>query len=73
MIRRGLPGGSFKPLTEDSIEKIHQTVLRIIEEVGFQVHSDEGRRLFKEAGAIVNEEQLLVKLPRENVFIRKAS
>ena len=35
MIRKGLTGGSFKPLTEESIFKLHQTVMRIIEEVGF--------------------------------------
>ena len=51
MIRRGLPGGSFRPLTEEAILMIHHTVMRIIEEVGFQVHSDTGLRLFQAAGA----------------------
>jgi trimethylamine--corrinoid protein Co-methyltransferase len=65
MIRRGLPGGSFKPLTEDSIRMIDDAVMRIIEEVGFQVHSDAGLELFKQAGARVDEEKRLVSLPRD--------
>ena len=64
MIRRGLPGGSFKPLTDDSIRMIHDTVMRIVEEVGFQVHSDAGLELFRQAGARVDEGERLVSLPR---------
>ena len=64
MIRKGLPGGSFKPLTEDAIGMIHQTVMRVIEEVGFQVYSDTGLELFKDAGAWVDEEKRLVRLPQ---------
>jgi trimethylamine--corrinoid protein Co-methyltransferase len=68
MIKMGLPGGSFKPLTEESINMIHSTVLRIIEEVGFQVHSDEGLELFRGAGAKVDEEKRLVRLPQEKAM-----
>jgi len=68
MIRMGLPGGSFKPLTEESINMINRTVLRIIEEVGFQVHSDAGLELFRGAGAEVDEEKRLVRLPQEKAL-----
>ena len=68
MIRRGLPGGSYKPLSDEAIHMIHDTVMRIIEEVGFQVHSDEGLELYKGAGAQVDEEQRLVKIPREKAM-----
>ena len=68
MVRRGLPGGSFKPLTEEAVQMIHQTVLRIIEEVGFQVHSDTGLELFKGAGAWVDEEKRLVRLPQKKAI-----
>ncbi len=54
MIRKGLYGGSYKPLTEDSITKIHQTAMRIIEEIGFQVHSEKAQQIFEEAGATVH-------------------
>jgi len=68
MIRRGISGGSFKPLTKEAIQKIHQTVLQIIEDVGFQVKSEEGFDLFRAAGARVDKEKNLVKLPREKVL-----
>ncbi len=48
MIRKGLAGGSFKPLTEDSISRVHQTAMRIIEEVGFQVNSPAALEAFIE-------------------------
>jgi len=68
MIRRGLPGGSFKPLTDDSVRMIHETVMRIVEEVGFQVHSDTGLELFRDAGARVDGDKRLVRLSRDKAM-----
>ena len=64
MIRRGLTGGSFKPLTEESISRVHQTVMRIIEEVGFEVNSETALELFEGAGARVDREKRRVRLPK---------
>ena len=68
MIRKGLPGGSFKPLTEESIERVHQTAMRIIEEVGFEVNSGAALELFKKAGALVDKEGRLVRLPQKRAM-----
>ena len=68
MIRKGLAGGSFKPLTEKSILRVHQTVMRIIEEVGFEVNSDTALELFERAGGRVDRERLRVRLPQEKVL-----
>jgi len=68
MIRRGLPGGSFKPITEEGIQMMHRNVMRVIEEVGFHVHSDTGFELFKLAGASVDDEKRLVRLPGEKAM-----
>jgi len=65
MIRKGLTGGSFKPLTEESILKVHQTVMRIIEEVGFEVNSETALELFERAGAGADRENHRVRLPQE--------
>jgi trimethylamine--corrinoid protein Co-methyltransferase len=65
MIRKGLVGGSYRPLTEDSIAKIDQTVMRVIEEVGFEVNSAEALKLFEQAGARVDREERRVRLPQE--------
>ncbi len=74
MIRRGLPGGSFKPLTEESIDRVHQTVMQIIEEVGFEVNSETALQLFERAGAQVNREVCRVRLPQERTLelVRRA-
>ena len=68
MIRRGLAGGSFKPLTEESIHRIHQTAMRVIEEVGFEVNSDVALQLFRDAGLWVDEEKHLVRLPQKRAM-----
>ncbi len=68
MIRKGLAGGSFKPLTEESIHRIHQTAMRIIEEVGFEVNSEVALELFKGAGAWVDRREHLVRLPQKRVM-----
>ncbi|MFC2035491.1 trimethylamine methyltransferase family protein [Chloroflexota bacterium] len=68
MIRKGLAGGSFKPLTEESISRVHQTVMRVIEEVGFEVNSEVALGLFKRAGAQVDREKRRVCLPQEKVL-----
>ncbi len=68
MMRRGLDGGSFKPLTEDSIHRIHQTAMRVIGEVGFEVNSETALELFEGAGAWVDREKRLVRLPQKRAM-----
>jgi len=62
MIRKGLVSGSYRPLTEDSIIKIDHTVMRVIEEVGFEVNSEAALKLFEEAGAWVDRGERRVRL-----------
>ena len=68
MIRKGPAGGSFRPLSEESIDRIHQTAMRVIEEVGFEINSEAALDLFKRAGAWVNQEKHLVRLPQLRVM-----
>ncbi|MFH1559961.1 MAG: trimethylamine methyltransferase family protein [Chloroflexota bacterium] len=68
MIRKGLAGGSYKPLTEESIAKIHQTVMRTIEEVGFEVNSEAALLLFEEAGARIDKENRRARLSQESAL-----
>ena len=67
MTRKGLDGGSFKVLTEESILKVHQTAMQVIEEVGFEVQSDTALELFEGAGANVNWDKHLVRLNQSKV------
>jgi trimethylamine--corrinoid protein Co-methyltransferase len=68
MIRKGIPGGSYKPLTETAIDKVHQTAMQIIEEVGFEVNSAEALSLFKKAGARTDEENRYVRLSQQKAL-----
>jgi trimethylamine--corrinoid protein Co-methyltransferase len=68
MIRKGLEGGSYKPLTPEEISKINETVLRIIEEIGSEVNSDKALAAFKKAGAIVEDDTHRVRLSREKAL-----
>lgn len=68
MIRKGLAGGKFKPLTEESIKRVHETVMRVIEEVGFEVNSQTALDLFEEAGARVEREICRVRLPQQKAL-----
>lgn len=72
--RRGMIGGQYKPLTEQEIRRIHDTSLRVFEEIGVQVNFAEALDLFGQGGAEVNETQRLVKIPRDLVeeLIHKA-
>jgi trimethylamine--corrinoid protein Co-methyltransferase len=66
-VRKGLPGGQYKPLTTEEIQRIHATSLRVLAEVGVEVTLPEARKLFRDAGAEVDETSRVVKINRELV------
>ena len=57
--------GYYKPLNEKDIKLIHETTLRVLAEVGFEVNFDEARQLFKEAGAEVDDDARIVRISPE--------
>jgi trimethylamine--corrinoid protein Co-methyltransferase len=68
MVRKGMPGGLYKPLAEEAVAKIHRTAMAVIEEVGFQVNSEEALRYYKEAGASVDTGNNSIRMPQEKVL-----
>ncbi|MFO8101102.1 MAG: trimethylamine methyltransferase family protein [Dehalococcoidia bacterium] len=66
MARKGIEGGSYKPLDEEDIARIHDTVMRVFEEVGIRVNSAEALDYFRKGGATV--EDGIVKMPRDMVM-----
>jgi trimethylamine--corrinoid protein Co-methyltransferase len=50
--------------SEDRLEAIHDTALRVIEELGIKVLNSEARQYFKQAGASVDEDSQMVKIDR---------
>lgn len=67
-MRKGLNGGQYRPLTEDNIEEIHRTVMRVFSEVGVQVNHDEAFALFQKAGAKVDESSRVVRFEEAMVM-----
>ena len=58
------PFPPLEVLSADELEHIHEASLTILEELGMEVLSDEARRLFREAGAKVDEEAKRVRPDR---------
>ncbi len=61
----------METLSQDEVETIHETTLRLLEEVGVMVHSSEARDLLEQNGCIVDESSNnpyhYVKYPRHVV------
>jgi len=53
--------------SEDRVADIHNTAIRVTEELGIRVLNDEARTLFKQAGAEVNEKSMMVHIERDLV------
>ena len=54
-------GTQFRILSDDQLEEMVQAVLRVLEEIGLDVHNDEARQILGENGASV--EELRVRIP----------
>lgn len=67
-MRKGLQGGSYRPLTDNDIEQIHRTVLRVFSEVGVQVNYDTALEVFKKGGAKVDPHTRIVKFEEAMVM-----
>jgi len=68
MFPGGLTGGQYKPLSPDGIEKIHNTSMRLWEEVGVEINSRTALNLFKQHGAEVDFDKKRVRASREWVM-----
>ena len=53
--------------SDDRVQAVHQTALRVVEELGIRVLNDDARRRFKQAGATVDEDSMMVKIDRSLV------
>jgi trimethylamine---corrinoid protein Co-methyltransferase len=60
-------GGQLCLLKPDEIIAIHETSMKILEEVGMKVKSAEAREIFAKNGALVDSVSEIVKIPRRLV------
>ncbi|MGV3550757.1 trimethylamine methyltransferase family protein [Rhizobium sp.] len=67
---------SFLPqpvFSEDEVANIHETALRVLEELGIKVLLPDARAFFRQAGAIVDDDTLMVRIGRDIVTSALAS
>jgi len=62
----GTPG-DYRPLRDEDIEHVNDTSLRVLSEVGVRVPSTEIAALFQRAGAVVDNERGIARIPPQIV------
>ncbi|MEM7438445.1 MAG: trimethylamine methyltransferase family protein [Pseudomonadota bacterium] len=62
-IRAGMEGGTYKPLSDIDVEKIHQAALTALETIGLADAPDSGIELLTGAGAILGDDGR-IRFPR---------
>ena len=60
-------------VSDDEAESIHQTALRVLQELGVRVLLPEAREIFRAGGALVNEDDLMVRIGSDMVEAALAS
>ena len=63
MGENGIEGGNYKPLSQESIARIHETAMRVFGEIGVEVNSKEALDLFRHTDAHVDEHTQRVTIP----------
>lgn len=63
MYKAGLIGDKYNILSQEEIEKIHESSLWVLEEVGVRVDDDHFLTLFEQTDANVDKNERVVKLP----------
>jgi len=73
-VRAGLSGGTYSPLSEAEVARIHETALRALEEIGLLDAPPSGVEIMTRAGAILGDDGRL-RFPRALVedMLAKAS
>ena len=67
VVRPGLPGGQYKPLSAADVGRINEASLALLEQVGIEVQPSECRDIFEQAGARVDAQRNRVYIPRAMV------
>ena len=62
-IRAGMPGGRYKPLTDEGIAKINESALLALDVIGLSQAPPQGVKLLTEAGAVLGDDGR-IRFPR---------
>jgi len=73
-VRPGLEGGTYRPLSDDGVERIHRAALEALETIGLSGAPESGVRIMTGAGAVLGDDGRL-RFPRalvEDMLARAA-
>ncbi len=56
-VNKGWEGGQYRPLSDEKIERIHRTALRVLDNIGVAVTSRQAREILSDGGAEVKSGQ----------------
>jgi trimethylamine---corrinoid protein Co-methyltransferase len=57
-------GGNFKVFSDSEVKEVHEATVYLLEKVGIKMHNKTARQIFSDKGAQVDNEKLIVKIPR---------
>jgi trimethylamine---corrinoid protein Co-methyltransferase len=57
-------GGNFKVFSDSEVKEVHEATVYLLEKVGIKMHNKTARQIFSDKGADVDNEKLIVKIPR---------
>ena len=63
-VRPGMPGGTYKPLSDGDVEKVHEAVLDVLENIGLSQATPTCQAVCEKVGAIMCEDGRL-RFPRQ--------
>ncbi|MBN2294622.1 MAG: trimethylamine methyltransferase family protein [Pirellulales bacterium] len=66
-IRPGIPSSLYQPLGESDLKRIVESAFEVLEKSGVAVYSKSARAAFRRAGADVDEDTSVIRLPRSLV------
>lgn len=58
----------YRPLSEEQAKMIHETVMRVLSEIGVEVNNEQALKLFQQAGAKVDADRSIAKFDPELVM-----
>ncbi len=60
-------GGQYRPFDDGEVQQIHESAMTLLEKGGMKVFTKTGFEAFKKAGANVDEQSQLVRIPRSMI------
>ncbi|UCD57066.1 MAG: trimethylamine methyltransferase family protein [Candidatus Hydrogenedentota bacterium] len=66
-VRKGIPGGGYKPLTDSEVDQVCETSFKLLNEVGVLVQEPAALEHFEKAKAVVDYRSNTVRIPQSLV------